>query len=536
MLFVRKKTPAAEAGPAQPAVLAVTEGVEVLPAQDRGSRHAPGRGLFVRSARDVSDVSDAAESVQPALDVDAGPELDERAPAEQADTGPAAASNGASMPDDGPRASARAGRGNPLTALAAAWRKRRDAVATSAATRAAPANNVKPAHGVRWRLRTSRERAAGSTPETLTLVTELEGGRSVFWQVGATTLAPAQADAAVFAVSFSAEDRRFATAQPLGQRAAQDLALMEIGEPVRMVNASRARSAVYATRASRVASFSMALAPGLQALDELLSRAGRARRNLVTGFVLRDASGRTLALLYHADAQGELGALQVTANPENMEFTLAQFVASRRLDVDSHEVVLFDNADLLSAAATLQRYPVEPVLAGLTLTQWLRTGAAAAFVAALASGAWAGMEHLRGAELAARVRALTASTKHASTRNGELLRSALPSFGRLMGLDTDAELGRAQSLWLPGTRVTMEARVAETRYRLTMPVVRGERVGARPSVASRLSVEELEGLVDFAPPQGCDREGLAVKGALNELQVSIVCKNPASAFARYRLD
>jgi hypothetical protein len=540
MLFVKKKSPGSAARTG-----ADRGEPEVLPPTDRGSRHAPGRGLFVRTARDVADVTDVADVADVADVTDA---RDELARAASPASSPSMRSTSAAHSAEAPEAyevpetpepvdpvaptdpAARPGvvgrRTVPLAGLLSRWRARardrRASVGTSDADTA--------------RVPRTRRARAEAPPASVLLVTELEGGRRVFWEVDATTLAPAAGEAARPAVSFSPEDRRFAVPQPLRSRAAQDLALMEIGEPVRVVNASRRERAVYATRAARVAETPGPLIPGPLALDTLLLRTGRERRNLVTGFVLKGVDGRTLALLYHADAQGELGALQVTANPENMEFTLAQFVASRRIDVDSHEVVLFDNADLLAVAGSLQRYPNETVIAGLALSQLLRLGAGLALVGACAGAAWAVTEYARDTDLQARQRSLNSDIRQATARNGELLQSALPGFARTLGLDTDVELARAQSLWLPGTRLSMEARATETRYRLVMPVVRGERVGARPSVASRLTAEELAGLVDFAPPEGCTREGLAVKGALNELQVSIVCQNPDSAFARYRLD
>jgi hypothetical protein len=527
MLFVKKKSPGSTARAG-----ADRGEPEVLPPTDRGSRHMPGRGLFVRAARDVADVADVTdvtdvrEQSVPDATASSTPSMRATSATRSVEASepsdPVASAGSTAAPDE----AAPERRTAQLARLLSRWRAR----ATTRRTSGGASDATAP--------RASRARRTGteSPPASVLLVTELEGGRRVFWEVGATTLAPAAGEATRSAVSFSPEDRRFAVPQPLRQRAAQDLALMEIGEPVRVVNASRREQAVYATRAARVAETPGTLIPGPLALDALLLRAERERRNLVTGFVLKGADGRTLALLYHADAQGELGALQVTANPENMEFTLAQFVASRRIDVDSHEVVLFDNADLLSVADALQRYPNETVIAGLALSQLLRLGAGLALVGACAGVAWAVTEYARDTDLQSRQRALNSDIRRATARNGELLQSALPGFARTLGLDTDVELARAQALWLPGTRLSMEARATETRYRLVMPVVRGERVGARPSVASRLTVEELAGLVDFAPPDGCTREGLAVKGALNELQVSIVCQNPDSAFARYRLD
>jgi hypothetical protein len=598
MLFVKKK-----AGTTTPATRDDTEaleridtpeaGVEVLAPRAPGPRQPAHRGLFVRPARDVTDVLElgapttASASAEPSANasprrqpdasdvqdepfgLDPEPTSASEEPREVSDDTEQETSRQTAQP--GKAEATR--KANPLLAALVGWRakaleKQAGAVQAREAKRQAKAGapakkdakkdasardskSARNEQSSRSKGSSSdaeknrrpnrlpfsnRNKRKGPETESLLLATEFEGGRTVFWRMSDARLEQLDDEPAGTAFSFSSEDRRFVVETGLSRRAAQDLAMMEIGEPVSLVNASKEHHALYATRFARATGFTTLLAPGLQALDALLKRAERAPRNLVTGFLLKGEQDRTLALLYHVDAQGEIGALQVTANPENMDFTLAQFVASRRITPEDHDVVLFDNADLLSVAHLAQSYPVEPVIAGLALSRVLQLGAATSLALALASAGWAGWQYSQGVQLQARIQLLQSNIKSDTLRNGEFLRSSLPSFAQAMTLDTAAQLARAQSLWLPGTTLTLQSTQEESRYQLVMPVVRGERVGMRPSVASRLTVEELVGLVDFTPPEECHREELAVQGALNELKVTIVCQDADTALAGYRLD
>lgn len=593
MLFVKKK-PAPKSSSVRPGAhetetlerIATAEtDVEVLAPTDKGSRQPASRGLFVRPAKDVTDVLElAAPAASPVAGTSAQDGANEtREPtAAFSDDGsdatpdPVAAASatkeGVASSDEN-YAPSKNPRVNPLLASLSGWRTKaaerrsaakekrqaeqqarkeaasakaqakKDGKASSADASAAQASapsKAKKKDRSNKGARASRAPFGGRKPtaaaDSVLLATEFEGGRTVFWRMSADTLEQLEDEPTGVAFSFSPEDRRFVIEPTLSRRAAQDLAMMEIGEPVSLVLAAKEHQALYATRFARATTYATLLAPGLQALDALLKKTNRERRNLVTGFLLKGRQDRTLALLYHVDAQGEIGSLQVTANPENMDFTLAQYVASRRITADDHDVVLFDNHDLLSIASLARSYPIEPIIAGLALSHVLQMAAGVSVAVALAVGGWAGWEYSRGQQLQFRIKTLQANIQSDAQRNGQFLRQSLSSFAQVMTLDTTAQLARAQSLWLPGTTLSLQSTQNESRYQLVMPVVRGERIGTRPSVASRLTVEELVGLVDFTPPEQCQREELAVQGALNELKVAIVCQDADTALAGYRLD
>lgn len=382
-------------------------------------------------------------------------------------------------------------------------------------------------------------KAPKSTPKgALDIMVELEDSRRVYWRVTANALAPLAVDEVRQAASFSKGEQRFAVEAGLAYAAAQDLALAEIGEEVRIVNASKALKAVYACTAARIQELQpVQTGPGLHLLESLLKSRREEGESAICALVLKgDDQSQSLAILYHFNEKDEASALQITVNPDNLNFVLAQFAASRRLDIGSTKVVLLSNADLLSVAGSLQLYPSESVWRGVPLRKILWGATALAAASAGAAALYAGQGYVAQYSVQGKLQSAQAAKSRAQKEVDAVLVASVSSFAKTQGLNLDEITERAGVLWTPGAKVAVGATPSTQVYNVALPLTRGGTLGNRPSVLYQMSLSNVEPLLNKEPPPGCTKAVPEVSGGMNVVQITVTCESTAGSLSAYRLD
>lgn len=368
------------------------------------------------------------------------------------------------------------------------------------------------------------------------LSVDVGSGEPVFWHVGKDSLDSVESLSAGKALSFSPADHLIAADEPMGMSSARDLAVSETGEDVAVVNASKTHRLVVATQKDRVHGKPVRLAPGTLALAALLKEQPAPTAPRVVGFDLRGGEQHVLILFVWGPDGIGLDPCQVIVNPSDIGFTVSQFAASRRLNAEDVNALFFDNAELLSVADRVPLYPSEAVLFGLPATKALGVASVLSLVMATGACVFAFTQYQDLTDTQSAVAAAKQRATKAEKRAADLLEERVTSYARAQSLDVARGLRRAQTLWVPGTTVSLEAKLDGDTFELFMPLVRGGQVGTLPSVAKALTPAELSALVDLSAPKDCTRTGLTVNGTLNEVQLTVTCESGTAGFTRYRLD
>lgn len=383
--------------------------------------------------------------------------------------------------------------------------------------------------------------SAGYKPgqeQTLDVLVELEGTRRVYWRISSNQVEEIPAGSVNSAISFSKNEQRFNVEQPVSFSAAQDLALAEMGEDVRIVNASRSVRAVYASTAARIQELQpIQTSPGLLLIEHLLKDLRTSGESLICGLVLKgNGASQSLALIYHFTENDDVGDVQVTVNPDNLNFILAQFAASRKLDVAETKVVLLQNDDLLKVAHLRENYPHEQVWQGIAVRKIVWSATAFAAVVAVGTALFAAQGYWALHAVNSKVQ--DAQDKKALTMKSvdQVLTHSVVSFAQSQSLNLAEITERAGEVWAPGAKVTVEASTRNQTYRVELPLTRGGLVGNRPSVLHQLSLSNVEPLLNMAPPKGCTKAVPEVSGGMNAIQITVACESLAGALSAYRID
>lgn len=386
------------------------------------------------------------------------------------------------------------------------------------------------------------EKAAPSKggSKAVNILVELEDGRKVSWALTKTGLVQLEdGEISGRTLSFSARDHRYGTESALTAAAAQSLALSELGEDVRIVNASKQFRAVYATTTERTKEFGSAeVGPGLLVVEAAGSSSEEASAtDRILGVQLLSQDGTLgLVVLYHLGPNGEASSPQITVNPGDLSFVLAQFVSARRLDEDTTRVALLNNTDLLEAVASFKAYPTQAQFFGLPVSKVLNGVTALSVVAAVAAGAYAGLGYTEKlAAESARVRAQSA-LKTAKESTTAKLDSSVVSFSRTQALELNAALDLANALWIPGTTIVLDSTTERNVYMVRMPMVRSSAVAGRPSVLDRTTEDQVQALATLPMPEGCSKSLINFSGALNAAQVTVECQGNPGPLPSYRVE
>lgn len=417
----------------------------------------------------------------------------------------------------------------PVAATPKAEKAAKPAKAEKPPKAAKPEKAVKP--------KVVKTKSAGKALSQVTLLAELDTGRSLYWTLEAGRLVQLAEAPATPVFSFSKEDFRFKAEGALNHKQASDVALQEVGESVQVINRTRDLGAVYATRQERALDAKQSLTPAQQVLDILLAKKYAEGSSVICGFLLKDAETElSLAVLYHIGPDGEATKPQISVNPDSMEFVIAQFSASRKLDKATTQVVLFENAEFLSVAGDAQAYANERVWRGVPVRKLMWGAAVASMVVAFGCSSWAAFEFQQVTSLKSKQAALKTAIAGVQKKVGAEVKASLPSFVDAMSLDIRQLGNRGQSIWVPGSRLVLTADLASAKYELWLQVSTGKTFYNRPSTLESITVETHQKLINFVAPEGCTRDAFGVAGSMNETELTINCETGNPALARYRND
>lgn len=370
----------------------------------------------------------------------------------------------------------------------------------------------------------------------LAILVSIEGHGNVYYVVTSNGLREAKAEELTYAASFSPDDHRYPAEAKSTYQHGVDIAMSEIGEDVRIVHAARSMGAVYATPTARIDESPVRLGPGQMLVEHVLKRNARPPGAFAVNLMLEDAaSGRSLAILYYVSAQGDISAPQVSVNPSNLQFTLSEFLHKHGA-ADDADVLQIGNDRLAGTAGALALYPNEAVWRGTPVRTLTWAAAAFAAVAALASGAYAGLQQVQMHSLHQEAQVLNARVAEYDHKSDALISSSLSSFAQTQSLDVARLTDRAAGIWVPRSTVSVDATATHELYTLVMPIDSGQFFNNKPSVLSQLQNQNLQQLLGLTPPEGCTKNSPGVSGGVNVLQITVDCEAPADGASRYRLD
>lgn len=375
---------------------------------------------------------------------------------------------------------------------------------------------------------------------------ELENGRLVFWKMSESGLEQISDDHKIeSAFSFSREDFRFWSDLPISDGKGDDVALQEIGEAVRTVNKTKALSAVYACRAERVDGKSLLLSSGQQVLDKILHEAKlypyvgdetfTGKHNLICGFLFQGVNARgqnsTLGLIYHYDDESESTKVQISVNPDNMDWVIKQFATAHRIKMDDTDVVIFDNSDFLKWASSADAYPNEPVWHGITVRKLYTGLMIGAGIFCGGSVFWTATGYTLNMARQSEAKSLSAEVESSQSRLSDLVSQSARSFAKKSSIDISDVFEKSEKVWIPGSKVTLEATPASDLYSVSLVILKSRTTANRASSIGDSDSEDISNLLSIKAPEGCEKSSASISGRLNEIKIFFNCQNSNTDFS-----
>ncbi|MCC5609588.1 hypothetical protein LC612_23130 [Nostoc sp. CHAB 5834] len=377
------------------------------------------------------------------------------------------------------------------------------------------------------------------TGKAVDVLVELESNKRVYWRVTADSTDEVPAAEVTKALSFSNAEKRFVTPEgAVSYSQAQDIALSEIGEDVRIINASKEVSAVYASRTARIDELMpIKTSSGLLALDMLMKSEREQGEEVILALLLSSADGSpAVVVLYHFGKDNEVQGVQISVNPEGLSFVLNQFASSRKLNVDNTKVVLFKNEDLLKIAAAVPLFPTEAQWRGVPVRQVVWTAALVCASVAGAVSLYGAKEYVAKEMASSELSKLRTQKSTLQTQVNETLQRSVQSFSRSQSLDLDVMTERAGELWTPGAAVVVDATVKTQTYNVTLPLSAAMSADGRPSVLFPVSLSDVQPLFNNKVPENCSKAIPEISGGMNVVQVTVTCEDLAGPLSSYSLN
>lgn len=370
----------------------------------------------------------------------------------------------------------------------------------------------------------------GRREEYADVFVELESGKRVYWRITPDSVTQVHADEVQKALSFSRNDYRYVGEKGLSYKSAEDLALSELGEPVRLINASKTHKAIYVSLETRVEELKpVAIGSGLYLVDAFVQKRGleRTRPHLLVVVLLQSATeaGQSLGVFLHFNESGDMSPIQIAVNPENLELLLTQFSGARRFALENADVVTLGNKDFIALAADAPVYPQERLWNGLSLKKTVWAAAVVGVLCAGAGAAFAGYGYIARQQAQDEEKRLSAQVQQIRSDIDELARTSLKSFAMRFSVNVGRLTETAGKLWQPGTKINVEATPPQETYNIVLPLTIDKTIGKRPIVAEQILQYQVDAVNKAEIPENCNKSIPKLSGGLNVYQITVTCEN-----------
>lgn len=327
---------------------------------------------------------------------------------------------------------------------------------------------------------------------------------------------------------FSNQDFRYATQKTLSYTKALSVALENQGQAVRIANRTTDLKAFYARPLEAMPEYEVIA--GVQALDQALAMdSNHPGYPVIAGFLLGHADHTQVVILCHYDDAGDAGKVQVSMNPDSLDFVLTQFASTRRVDLETTPVRVYDGDVFRRAVSGLMPFADEDPMMGVPPAIFYARANRLAIWAAACSVAAATFYYTKVDYAESVAQKATAEAQDVANKKEDLIAHSPTSLGAKLALDGVAALGYAQALYRPGLSVLLD----------TAPGGKAITI----SVAARLSADMpaeqrsqlLRDIKDLPTPSGCKKNEYTLSSTLNEAKVLYQCDSKTSDFEQYRV-
>lgn len=376
----------------------------------------------------------------------------------------------------------------------------------------------------------------------MTLRTDLENGKSLFWRLTDTSLEQITSEEPTGLIaSFGANDFRIACEPKDSYSKISNMLNVEADAKTYPINRIKDQLAAYGTAVTRIMESTGRIGPGQQALEALVAEklTDEEKENpvvMVYGAVLKDSSsGTSLTILFSKDTLGGTSRPQIVINSDNPEFVLNQFLTSKKIPKNNAKVYWFSNSELLSKAYEVHLYPNEPVFQGIAIRKLLWLGVIASAVGAIGGGGWFSIEIARNQILKVTATNASENTKKLIDANSQAIAGSLTSFGKIMAIDLNKGLELVNTTYLRGTKATLSS--DSTGFNILLKIEMKNDLGVAATGNSTFKFREsadLKALLDFTPPEGCTKNELITNGDINEAELAINCPVSDTRLSGYR--
>lgn len=361
----------------------------------------------------------------------------------------------------------------------------------------------------------------------LRFVVQPDGARETVWSLGADNSVTRLGDPepGELLLSFSNQDFRFTTKKSVSHTKALNQALEGMGQAVRIAGRTADLRTFYARPVENMPDYDVI--PGLQLIDQALALDKvKASFPLIAGFELGLPDQSQVVVLCHYDDAGDVGRTQVSMNPESIEFVLAQFASTRRLDLAAIPVKIYDADMLRRCVPHMEPFADEDPIMGLPPTQFYRRANRVALIGAIGGLAFFSYYYTMVESAESAAAGATEAAQGVIKQKGDLLASSPTMLGAQFALQGLKALRAAEELYRPGIELSLDSQAD------------GVTITANAVMNMDMPAEERIQLLDdmrkLPTPANCKRGEFNLASTLNEAKIVYNCYSNAGNFSQYR--
>jgi hypothetical protein len=373
---------------------------------------------------------------------------------------------------------------------------------------------------------------------TLDIVVTEPNAEGSYWRIGATSLQQIKAADVQSAISFSSDERHFHSPIPIRDNTAQEMAVRLTGVPCSILNFSRRYHYAYVMSYAAVQETPCKIGPGLLLVHQLLLSHVKSGRATIAGLLLSDDANAcaSVVILYHIDVTGKVSAPTIHVDVQGLSTLLAQFAEMHQVTVDETEVILFRNKDLLERSRITRYFKETPPRVYLTKKRMEGVAVGLSGIFALSMMLPTAQQHMARVGLESTNHELAQNIATQLTSFQTVTQQRLPSFIKLLSVDTPLATMRAEQLWVPGSTVSVNASLTHQGFELAQLAAERSPPTLLGSSASPEGTAQQELATIYSVPLGCQKNESLTTGELHDIKTTFECPITDNALSKYWLD